>query len=624
MKIMKAFIDSKDEKTLLIKKLIVIFLSAVFFALGMIYRDLWLGIAFSVICYLLCGTEHLIETGDSIIHFEPFNEDFLMTAATIGAAVLGEWSEAAAVMLLFDIGEWLEDFAVDRSRDNIADLMDLKSDTAHVMRGGELITVDPSEIAVGETIVVKPYEKIPLDGIVADGECRVDLSRLTGESVPVLKKAGDDVLSGSLCTDTPLTVRVTAEYSQSTAAKLIALTEQAQQSRAKSEKFITKFSKIYTPAVVIAAVVVALGAPIVTGSFDFTKWIYVALNFLIISCPCALVISIPLTFAAGIGGASKAGILVKGSDYLETLSRVGTVAFDKTGTLTEGVFEVTEIIPADGFDQDTVLSAAVGAERMSNHPIALSICRSAASINVDSSNQRDIAGQGVTANVGGRNVAVGKPSLMRSLGIDCELPESKGTAAYVAVNGKFAGIIRLGDRIKATSEYAVKALGQMGIKTVMLTGDTLTAAKPIADKIGTDELCAELLPQDKLSIIGEMKSKSDRPVAFAGDGINDAPVLTAAGVGIAMGGMGSAAAVEAADIVLMNDRPSDIALAIRIAKKTMRIVRENVIFSLGIKLVVLVLAAFGYSSMWLAEFADVGVCLLAILNSMRALRISKD
>ena len=575
-----------------------------------------------IVIYLIVGFPILKTAARNILHGEVFDENFLMCVASIGSFFVGEYEESIMVMLLYRIGEFLQDRAVDKSRRAITDLMDIRPDYANVEKDGELEKVSPDTLSVGDIIVIKPGERVPADGIVIEGSSRIDAAAITGESLPVDVSEKSEVYSGTINLDGLLKVRVSAAAEESTASRILNLVEDAAASRAKSEKFITKFARIYTPAVCGCALALAVIPPLIFG--DWNSWIYRALTFLIISCPCALVISIPLGFFAGIGGASSRGILIKGGNYLEALSKAETLVFDKTGTLTKGVFKVVAIHPHD-FPEKKLLELAAYSESFSNHPISRSLADEYGK-HIDKArvkNFKEIIGEGVEAKVGDSVVAAGNYRLMETLGIEyheCEIP---GTIVHVAVNGVYAGHITISDVIKSDSKEALKKLKELGIKeNVMFTGDKDAVAKGVAEELGIDSFKAQMLPEDKLEetkkLMAALPEKAK--LAFVGDGINDAPVLTLADVGIAMGGMGSAAAVEAADIVLMNDKPSDVAEAVRIARKTMRIVYQNIFFSIGIKLLVLLLTAIGYSSMWLAIFADVGVCMLAILNSMRALK----
>ena len=590
----------------------------------------WLSVAI-IAAYLVIGFPIIKESFENLFRGELFDENFLMTVASAGAIAIGEYSEALMVMTLYRIGEYLQDRAVDKSRRAITELIDIRPDYANIPDNHDLKKVDPSEIKVGDTIVVLPGERIPADCTVLEGFSRIDTAALTGESMPSDVEPGTQVCSGCVNLDGLLKLRVDKEVSQSTAARILDLVENAAFNRAKTENFITKFARYYTPIVCAIAVLTAVVPSLVTG--DWPGWIRRAVIMLVVSCPCALVISIPLGFFGGIGGASKKGILIKGGNYLETLSKADTVVFDKTGTLTKGVFTVVAIHPED-MKESKLLELATYAECFSNHPIARSLA-DAYGKHIDKArvkNFQELQGQGVKAEVNGVKLCCGSLKFMESLGIDaveCHIP---GSTVHVSVDGTYAGHIVISDQLKDDAEEALKTLKSLGVsKTVMITGDKKAIAEAIGkDLPSLDDCHYETLPEDKVNITKEIMESLDdvskapsskkKTLAFVGDGINDAPVLTVADVGVAMGGMGSAAAVEAADVVLMNDRPSDVAVAIRIARKTMKIVRENIAFSLGVKILVLILAAFGLSTMWMAEFADVGVCLLAILNSMRALK----
>ena len=587
-----------------------------------------LKLAIVLVIYLALGWKIILTALRNILHGDVFDENFLMVVATIGALCIGEYEEAILVLLLYRIGEFLQDKAVDKSRKSISDLMDIRPDYANVEKDGQWVKVDPEEVAVGTVILIKPGERMPLDGIVLDGSSRLDTAALTGESLPVNVSEGSEVQSGTVNLDGLLKVKTTAISEESTAARILDLVENAAASRANSERFITKFARWYTPIVCALAVLLAVVPPLLFHQ-TWSDWIYRALEFLVVSCPCALVISIPLGFFGGIGCASSKGILVKGGNYLEALSKVDAMAFDKTGTLTRGVFKVIAVHPEgqEALSEAQLLEYATLAESFSNHPIARSLADEYGK-HVDKSRVHDsheIQGQGISAVVDGRLVACGSRKYMRTLKLeyeDCEIP---GTNVHIAIDGQYAGHIVISDQIKEDAPKALAELKELGLKRlVLLTGDKDGVAADVS-KVLTDltEYHSELLPEDKVSITKKLMEETaeGKKVAFVGDGINDAPVLVAADLGIAMGGMGSAAAVEAADIVLMNDKPTDISLAVRIARKTMGIVKQNIWFSIGIKILVLILAAFGLSSMILASFADTGVCLLAILNSMRALRI---
>ena len=592
---------------------------------------------FYLIPYLVIGYDILIKAFKGIKNRQPFDESLLMAVATIGAIAIalhgdGDYTEAIAVMLFYQVGEWFQSYAVGKSRRNISDLMDIRPDYANIERDGKLEQVDPDEVEIGTVIVVQPGEKVPIDGIVTEGNSTLNTSALTGESLPRDAQEGDEIISGCINMTGVLKIRTTKEFGESTVSKILDLVENASSRKSRSEEFITKFARIYTPAVVYSAVALALLPPLIRMfgmgiSADWGTWIYRALTFLVISCPCALVISIPLSFFAGIGGASNAGILVKGSNYLETLSRTKCVVFDKTGTLTQGVFEVNEVHHNE-MDREKLLEYAALAESASSHPISRSLQR-AYGREIDRSRVtdiREISGNGVTAMVDGIQVAAGNSKLMDKLGvkwIDCH---QAGTIIHMAVDGRYAGHIVISDIEKPHAKEAVRALRSAGVeKTVMLTGDSWKVAEHVAADLGIDEVHAELLPADKVEKVEELIEKRPEKgkLAFVGDGINDAPVLSRADIGIAMGAMGSDAAIEAADIVLMDDDPLKIAKAIRISRKCLRIVYENIWFAIGIKLICLVLGAAGIANMWLAIFADVGVMIIAVLNAIRALFVKK-
>ena len=595
--------------------------------------SVWQLLLVYLIPYLISGYDTLLEAGEKILKGDFFDEDFLMSIATIGALCIGflpgaetQFPEAVFVMLFFQVGELFEDIAEGRSRKSISALMDIRPDTANVERDGKVMTVNPEEVKVGEIIVVKPGEKVPMDGIVLEGTSSLNTVALTGESVPRSISKDDDIISGCVNLTGVIRAKVTKAFGESTASKILDLVENASENKSKSESFISRFARIYTPVVVIAALVLAFIPPVLSGDFGgtFATWLYRALTFLIVSCPCALVISVPLSFFGGIGGASSKGILIKGSNYLEALAKVGTVVFDKTGTLTEGVFDVTAVHP-EVIDQKELLHLAAHVERYSTHPIAISL-KNAYPDEADGcsvENVEEIAGHGVRAVVNGKTVCVGNTKMMDAVGAMWKPCEKNGTIVHVSVDGTYVGHIVVSDRIKADSADAIKALKAEGVtKTVMLTGDKREVGEYVASAIGLDEFHAELLPADKVSELEKLlKNKpSGKTLAFVGDGINDAPVLARADLGIAMGGLGSDAAIEAADVVLMDDKPSKIALGVKIARKTLRLARENTFFAIFIKLLVLVLAVLGIATMWMAVFADVGVTVLAVLNAMRALK----
>ena len=586
----------------------------------------WAYLLIYLIPYLIVGWETLTEAAEALVHGEALDENFLMSVATLGALAIGflpgaetQFPEAVFVMLFFQVGELFEGIAEGRSRKSISHLMDIRPDTAHVERNGAVLTVKPEEVAPGEIIVIQPGEKVPMDGIVLEGSSNLDTVALTGESVPRSIGKDDEILSGCVNLSGVLRVRTTKAFGESTAAKILDLVENATEHKSKSESFITKFAKVYTPIVVGLAVLLALVPSLITG--EWATWIYRALMFLVVSCPCALVISVPLTFFGGIGGASRKGILVKGANFMDTLSRVRTVVFDKTGTLTEGVFEVTAVHP-ELIDQKELLHLAAHVERHSVHPIAAAL-RNAYPEEQDDCVITDVvetAGHGVIATVNGRRVAVGNEKLMAREGAESHPCELQGTTVHVAIDGIYAGHIIISDRVKEDASAAIAALHAAGVRrTVMLTGDQTAIAASVASAVGIDEYHAELLPADKVTRVESLLKEGT--LAFVGDGINDAPVLARADLGIAMGALGSDAAIEAADVVLMDDKPSKVAEAVRIARRTLAIARENMIFAIGIKILVLLLAALGLATLWMAVFADVGVTVLAVLNAMRALRV---
>lgn len=581
---------------------------------------LWLCVA----AYLVAGADVVYDALKSIFHGELLDEHFLMAAATIGAFATGEYPEAVAVMLFYQVGELFSDIAVSRSRSSISSLMDIRPDYANLVKGESIEKVSPSEVPVGSEIVVKPGEKIPIDGVICSGESALDTSALTGESLPREVIVGDSVLSGSLNMTGLLHVRTTNTFGESTVSKILELVENADNGKAKTEKFITKFARIYTPVVVGSAVLLAVLPPLLMGG-AWAEWFHRALIFLVISCPCALVISIPLTFFAGIGGASRKGILVKGANYMETLAKVRTMVFDKTGTLTKGQFSVSDIEPASGYSKEEVLQKASLAESFSTHPVAVSL-RQSCTEDLDTSRVSDVidfSGEGVCAKVDGENVYVGNEKLMRRAGVIPDAISKIGTIVYVACDGKYMGCIVVSDSIKSQSKEAIAQLKSLGVRrTVMLTGDKDEVAGEVALNLKIDEYHAALLPVDKVERVKQMKNDDpDGVLAFAGDGINDSPVLKLADIGFAMGGVGSDAAIEASDIVLMDDNPLKIACAIKIARKTMRIVKQNIVFAIGVKVLFLILGALGVANMWEAVFADVGVTVIAILNSLRAMRV---
>ena len=611
------------------KRATKIIIALILFLIAIIIKfpNEWLNKGIFIISYLIVGIEVLEEAIENIFKGEVFDENFLMSIATIGAFAIGEFPEAVAVMLFYQIGELFQSYAVDKSRKSIASLMDIRPDYANLKRENEISKVNPEEVKIGETIVVKPGEKIPLDGKIINGESLIDTSALTGESVPRKAKIGDEVLSGCINQNGLLEIKVTKEFGESTVSKILDLVENASSKKSKSENFITKFARYYTPAVVIIAIILAIVPPFIFHNATFTEWLYRALTFLVVSCPCALVISIPLGFFGGIGGASKMGILVKGSNYLEALSQTEIVVFDKTGTLTQGIFEVQKI-ETEGISKEEMLRLVTHAENYSNHPISQSL-KKAYGKEIDKniiSKTEEISGKGIIAKVENNDIIIGNNKLMDEKNIQYKKCNEIGTILYVAINNKFEGYIVIADKVKEDAQKAIKILKQNHIKkTVMLTGDKKEIGEKIAEKLNIDEVYTELLPDGKVEKVEELlKQKSEKgKLAFVGDGINDAPVLALSDIGIAMGGLGSDSAIEAADVVIMTDEPSKLINAIKISKKTMRIVKENIIFAIVVKVAVLILSAFGLSTMWEAVFADVGVSVIAIINSLRVLRVKK-
>lgn len=633
------------------KQIIQVISALILFIIGLSvkFENIWINRAIYLISYAIVGAEIVIVAIKNIFKGEVFDEHFLMAVATIGAISIGEYPEAVAVMLFYQIGEIFQDYAVDKSKKSITELMDIRPDYANVKREDKILKVKPEEVKINEIIVVKPGEKIPLDGIVIDGKSMLDTSSLTGESLPRSIKKDEEVLSGCINQSGTITIKVTKEYGESTVHKILDLVENASNKKSKSENFITKFAKYYTPIVVILAVMLAIIPPIILRDGNFTNWLYRALTFLVVSCPCALVISIPLGFFGGIGGASKKGILVKGSNYLEALANTETVVFDKTGTLTEGVFEVQEIktakeiqdeklketkqepekIEISEITKEELLKTVAICENDSNHPIANSVKNAYVKQNnekINTSNLKnvqEISGKGISATIEGKEVLVGNQKLMKNKNIKYIQCKSVGTILYVSIEGKFAGYIVISDKIKQDSKEAISSLNKNGVKkTVMLTGDKKEVAEKVSKQIGIDEVYAELLPDGKVKKVEELLQTKETKgkLVFVGDGINDAPVLALSDIGIAMGGLGSDAAIEAADVVIMTDEPSKVSKSIDIAKKTMKIVKENIIFAIAIKIIVLILGACGVATMWEAVFADVGVSILAILNSLRMLK----
>lgn len=579
-----------------------------------------------IISYLIVGLEVVKEAIEHIIKGKIFDENFLMAIATIGAFAIGEFPEAVAVMLFYQIGELFQSYAVDKSRKSISDLMNIRPDFANVERNGIIEKVNPEEVKIGEIIVVKPGEKIPLDGNIIEGKTTLDTKALTGEALPIEIEEGKDVLNGCINLSGLIKVKVSKEYGESTVSKILDLVENASSKKTRSENFITKFAKYYTPIVVIMAVFIAIIPPIFIENANFTDWIYRALSFLVVSCPCALVISIPLSFFGGIGGAAKAGILIKGSNYLEALSKTETMVFDKTGTLTKGTFEVQEIKPI-GITKEDLLKLVAYAENYSNHPISISI-KNAYKGEIDKNIKieiKEIAGKGIYAKIEEKEVLVGNEKLMKEENIDFKKCKEIGTILYVAINKKYAGYIVISDTIKEDAINTIKELKRGLVKeTIMLTGDKKEVGESVAKNLKIDKVYTELLPDGKVKKLEELLRNKTGKVAFVGDGINDAPVLALSDIGIAMGGLGSDAAIEASDVVLMTDEPSKIVKAMQISKKTMKIVKQNIIFAISVKIIVLILSAIGISTMWEAVFADVGVSVLAILNALRALRMKNN
>lgn len=612
------------------KRGIKIIISAILFVLALVipFSNEWINNGLFIISYLVVGFEILKKAVRNIFRGKVFDENFLMAVATIGAFAIGEFPEAVAVMLFYQVGELFQSYAVDKSRKSIASLMDIRPDYANIEKDGKVEKVDPDEVKIGDVIIVKTGEKIPLDGVIIEGRSSLDTMALTGESVPRVVKTEDEVLSGCINKDGLLKIRVTKEFGESTVSRILDLVENASSKKSKSENFITKFAKYYTPTVVIIAVLLAFIPPIILKDFStFSVWLYRALSFLVVSCPCALVISIPLSFFGGIGGASKMGILIKGSNYLEALANTEIVVFDKTGTLTEGIFEVQDIY-AEGIEKDELLRIVAHAENYSNHPIAKSV-KKAYNKEIDEKiikNPQELSGKGIWAKIDEKDILVGNEKLMLEEKIDFKKCDEVGTILYVAIDKKYVGYVLIADKIKQDSPKTIRELKAMNIKeTVMLTGDKKEVGEYVAKKLNMDKVYTELLPDGKVEKVEELlKQKSENgKLVFVGDGINDAPVLTISDIGVAMGGLGSDAAIEAADIVIMTDETSKISKAINLSKKTMRIVRENIIFAIFVKIAVLVLTAFGASTMWEAVFADVGVSVIAIINALRMLNIKK-
>lgn len=611
------------------KKEVIIVISAILFVIALLVKvNLTLQLILMLIAYILVGKDTVLGAIKNVEKGDFLDEKFLMTIATLGAILIGEYPEAVAVMLFYEIGELFQGYAINKSRKSIADMMDIKPEYANVIRNNKSQKVDPDEVQIGETIEIKPGERVPLDATVVKGESTLDTSALTGESVPVEVREGANILSGCININGLIIAEVTKEYFDSTVNKVLDLVENASAKKSKSERLITRFSKIYTPIVIGLAVLLAILPPIISGEYNFRVWIFRALSFLVVSCPCAFVISVPLSFFSGIGAASRAGVLIKGGNYLEALSKVDTVVFDKTGTLTKGVFNVQKVVVLDkNIDEDKFISLVAAAESGSNHPISKSIQKyynkEIDTISINSI--KEISGKGIEAIIDNRKILVGNEKLInipKDISID-----DIGTILYVEIDNKFAGYIVISDELKKDSKKTIKDLKDIGIKkTIMLTGDLEKVSKKVGKDLGLDEVYTNLLPQDKVSkfeeIIENKKSKGN--VVFVGDGINDAPVLARADVGIAMGAMGSDAAIEAADVVIMTDEPSKIVTAIKSSKKTMKIAMQNITLAFGIKAIVLILSALGIADMWMAVFADTGVTILAVLNSFRALKIENN
>ncbi len=609
------------------KKAIKIIIATALFFIALIinFGSEWINNTLYIASYIIVGLEIIRKAIRNIAKGKIFDENFLMTVATIGAFGVGEFPEAACVMLFYQVGELFQSYAVDKSRKSISSLMDIRPDFANVERNGKVEKVDPDNVKIGEIIVVKPGEKIPLDGYVIEGKSSLDTKALTGESLPRDLEEGEEVLSGCINLNGVIKIEVTKEYGEGAVSKILDLVENASSKKSKSENFITKFARYYTPIVVIIAVFLAILPPLIIKDWAFSDWIYRALSFLVVSCPCALVISIPLSFFGGIGGASKMGILIKGSNYLEQLANTETIVFDKTGTLTEGVFEVQKVKAID-ISEEELLKITAYSENYSNHPISLSV-KKAFGKEIDEKQivkTQELSGLGIACRIGEQDVLVGNEKLMNEKQIKFTKCNDIGTVLYVAIEGKFAGYIVISDKIKEDSLKAIKDLKKNNIKqTVMLTGDRKNVGESVAKKLGLDKVYTELLPDGKVEKVESLlKEKSEKgKLAFVGDGINDAPVLAISDIGIAMGDLGADSAIEAADVVIMTDEPSKIVNAIHLSKKTMRIVRENIIFAIAIKVLVLILSAFGLSTMWEAVFADVGVSIIAIINALRVLRV---
>ena len=606
---------------------IIIALILFFIALIVDFGNIWINNILYILAYAMVGIEIVIKAFKNIIKGKVFDENFLMAVATIGAFAIGELPEAVAVMLFYQVGELFQSYAVSKSRKSISNLMDIRPDFANVERNKDVEKVKPENVKIGEIIIIKPGEKVPLDGIVVEGNSSLDTKALTGESLPKDVKVNEEVLSGFINLNGVIKVKVTKEYGESTVSKILDLVENASNKKSKSENFITKFAKYYTPIVVITALILAIVPPLIIKDAVLSDWIYRALSFLVVSCPCALVISIPLSFFGGIGGASKMGVLIKGSNYLEALSNTEIVVFDKTGTLTKGVFEVQKVAP-EGISKEELLEVTAYSEHYSNHPIAISI-KNAYGREIDEEkiiNKNEIPGFGIMAKIEDKEILVGNEKLMNENKISFSKCDSIGTILYVAIDKKYAGYIVIADKIKDDSKDTIKLLKKNNIKqTVMLTGDRKKVGEEVAKELGIDKVYTDLLPDGKVKKVEELLTSRAQKgkLIFVGDGINDAPVLAISDIGVAMGGLGSDAAIEAADVVIMTDEPSKLVNAIKLSKRTMRIVKENIIFAIFVKVLVLVLSALGVATMWEAVFADVGVSIIAIINALRALRVKK-
>ena len=610
------------------KRLIRIITASLLFMLGIIFsiNNNWFNIIFFLIGYIIVGYDVILRAIRNIFNGNFFDENFLMSIATIGAFIIGEYPEGVAVMLFYQIGEYFQDYAVNKSRRSVAELMNIRPDYANVKKNDSIIKTDPYDVNIGDTIVIRPGEKIPLDSLIINGYSTIDTSALTGESIPLDVKPGDSILSASININGLLTAQVLTEYEESTVSKILDLVENASNKKSQSEKFITRFARYYTPIVVIFAAILAILPPLIIADASFNEWIYRSIAFLVVSCPCALVVSVPLSFFGGIGGASKRGILVKGSNYLETLAQINTLVFDKTGTLTKGVFEVQEVNSSGNISQEELIELTAYAEYYSNHPIAQSI-KNYYGKEVDESrisSVEEIPGHGMIVHVDDKKLYAGNSKLMDKMNVNYNTPDIIGTLVHVAIQDQYAGYILIADEPKPDAVKTIAKLKENNIQHIaILTGDNKKSGNKTAKDLGIEEVYTELLPQDKVSILEDMLDNPDKygKVAYVGDGINDAPVLTRADIGIAMGGLGSDAAIEAADIVIMTDEPSKIITALNISKKTLSIAKNNTAFAIGVKILVLILSTFGLASLWAAVFADVGVTVIAVLNSLRALNV---